>query len=193
MFIAELFHSNDFLSLCDLTEKLSGLKEKWNPYSKLIKPNIFFKNTVSWTFRCSLLNWCGEPAKLGTRAVSLATSAKNEWIRPICANEKAKFIVKVTYVSSWVRVRIWTRGQRILMIPAHYSLCLNDISWTYNMRRVDISFYVSFYKLHFSQVLTMHLTRTSSAKLLYLFLQSLFKILEVKGSNPSWELFFFIF
>ena len=45
--------------------------------------------------RCSLLNWCVEREKPGTRAVLLAFCATKEWIRPTCAKEKARSIAKL--------------------------------------------------------------------------------------------------
>ena len=63
-------------------------------------------NTLPFIFRCSLLNWCGEPVKLGIKVASLATYARNEWIQPICVNEKAKFIVKVSWPASFF-IEIW--------------------------------------------------------------------------------------
>ena len=62
------------------------------PACSVIHIQLFVYNNFC---RFSLLSWCVELEKHGTRGVLLVTCVTNVWIHQICVKEKAKFIAKL--------------------------------------------------------------------------------------------------
>ena len=88
---------------------------------------------VPWCYfqRCSLLNWCVEREKPGTRAVLLAFCATKEWIRPTCAKEKARSIAKL----AMARI-LDPKALDLVLVPAVFKWLKKDLPISPHQTRI---------------------------------------------------------